>query len=129
MTGDQGPREVSEAEIESAVGSVFGRGLSVGEQAELAAFREAGFTAEQAERGVQMLASGTYFGFADAATSLAAFHHPPRVSSRGIQEAGERLEAQQKALREASTEKDDDPTAVQEIDRAVAAVFGRQVNG
>lgn len=123
---DYQPREVTDAQIEEAVGAVFGRRPSLAERAELAAFREAGFTVEQAVRGVQMLASGHYFGFADAATSLSAFHHTPLVSSQGIREAGERLEAHEKALSEAHSAGDGSP-AVDEIDRAVAAVFGRGV--
>ncbi|MEE3128460.1 MAG: hypothetical protein VX494_14730 [Actinomycetota bacterium] len=109
MTEDQEPREVSEA-------------------LELAAFREAGFSAEQAQRGVQMLASGHYFGFADAATSLATFEHTPMVSASGIREAGERLEVTQKAVQESSP-KSAEESALQEIDWAVSQAFGRPVQG
>lgn len=39
-------------------------------------FRAAGFDDEQARRGVMMLESGLYFGFADVATSLAGGYFP-----------------------------------------------------
>lgn len=39
-------------------------------------FRAAGFDVEQARRGVKMLESGLYFGFADVATSLAGGYFP-----------------------------------------------------
>lgn len=134
MTRDQEPREVSEADIDAAVGALFGRSRSpVSRAAALEAFRVAGFGADVAERGADMMESGRFFGFEDVASTLSlspsTWAGRQMVTPERIREAGKRLEAQQTALQEASTAKSADEPAVQEIDRAVAGLFGRQVNG
>ena len=98
MTGSQEPREVSEADLDAAVARLFGRHDQVSQVALDSACREAGFDEEQSRRGVQMVESGAYFDFIDAATSLrVSFGAGPlagRVCEASIAEAAKRLEVQ-----------------------------------
>lgn len=115
-----GEHEVSEADLDAVISAAFGRGSapvseeeSAVEQAVAeafgrqepwsdgalirAAFVEAGFSEEQAGRGLAMLESGRYAGFEDAATSLMMFagtgggRPAAGVTAERIRESGQRL--------------------------------------
>jgi hypothetical protein len=67
--------QVSEAEIDEAVGRAFRRspfGRVQASSVEL--FRRAGFCDEDAQKGGRLLESGRYMGFADVATSMGVFN-------------------------------------------------------
>lgn len=91
-------RTVTEAEVNRAVANAFGRGALTATLDATQAFREAGFSDGLAARGKQMLESGKYLGFVDAATSLAAFHSSPRVTRANIEEAARGYERTTKAV-------------------------------
>lgn len=88
--------EVSEAEVDRAVGDVFGRS-GAADVAMVQHFREAGFSEELARQGAVLMESGRYFGFADVASSLAigsglSGRVAPLVTEARIQEVAAKLE-------------------------------------
>lgn len=99
MTDDT---EVSETRIDRAVASAFGRAEDAADPALETLFREAGFSDELAQKGAQLMESGLYFGFEDAASSLIAFgghdagNKPiaPRVCAASIAEAAKKVPAE-----------------------------------
>ncbi len=60
----------SSDEIDRAVARAFGRHDEAADPRMVTAFREAGFSEEQARRGAALMESGRYFGFEDVAITL-----------------------------------------------------------
>ncbi len=96
-------------EMDRAVAAAFGRQDAAADPRMIAAFREAGFSEDQANEGARLMESGLYFGFADVANTIMrgpgmsfydAGNKPiaPNVTPYSIAEVAKKLTGQREIL-------------------------------